>query len=501
MPKYYTVCLTTPAYREMSKTNQYAMVYRTPAMGFLFHDTEGIKDFQDVRKAVWVLSDLFVEGNVVWGVRVNAQTLMVSFSSDQIIHPVRVKPDRWRDDSYEWISKNKPTGWVVENIRDMRTKVHTIDFDDIYDSCGQLERMADSCPCPRVENGTCRTLTLYKEIPAIQDDITTYTHVEPEQLKAARYRVIDGYEYIPGQYTIEGAFVEAARPWDNYDFNLVEYRREEFKRRGQERSQRLKLRQERCGTCAFSHRKDEKPEAVLDCGKVVECKTRLPRALTHDDVYAFMKRWYHYSTPFSEDTDGFTQFQIRQLMYMAGDSFLSRFFTPTKRSETIFGGFYSDYFGIQYRIVAGNPGNAGDTKWFSTFADLEDAVRVYGDPDAIAKIERARDHWAPFMSEEAQVYHAVASRLTYYNTPHQPRNTVVAFFIQGYRGITVTGARGGKFKTVLQVGPEDYYAGAVPLFRVLWPDSHLNILDTLHPDSPLHSPILPIIPSSRHPSG
>ncbi len=366
----------------------------------MFHDTEGLPEFHDVQRALWKLSDFYEGARCVYAIRVDPKTIFASFNTASIPHPVQL--ERWvRDEivKYEWIGDSKLKGWLVDDIKNPKTIVKALNYDDMYQGCLQLERSMGECPCPRLKEGSCYPITIGRMMPRLLETIADFGNVEPARHQNTTYKEICGFEYTPGLYLIDGAFVDAIRPWDNYDFSLVPARKKEFKERGENRARRHLYRKETCSQCAF---KRTQHDDVIDCGRVDFCE----RSTTEAEIEELLWRWLGLNTPFRDGSEGFLPQEIKFLMKHSGVKLKSAALSDRTIDIRLAGfrsyGNSTYQNGITYKIVA-DRGDLSRNKEYSTYTDLREAVPMLPDPLKIPYTE---------IHDNFMLAHAVFSQVT-----------------------------------------------------------------------------------------
>jgi len=328
------MCETTPGVLRFRKT--WDRVY--PAQpGYLFHDTEATLHIRDIQKAMWRLSKLYDNAKHVLSFRVNENTLVATFSTEALPYPRDTSSRNWRGETNtpidEYLQRTNLSGWLIEDIHNPAVLPQHVAYNDLYDDCIMLERMMGLCPCPRLKEGTCFPDTAYKKTPWLAD-ATGY--IVPSDFKVYRtkeYKELDGFEYVSGQYATNADFSQSVRPWDNYDFSLVETRKAEFSQRGQVNALRQAHRQVECTACIFGVKRYSGP--TTDCGRIRDCTTHA----TEEQVWDLLHTWFRLS-PYVNGTGGFTVAEIEYLVSVSGKEHMSRAVSPTRNISTHLAGFY-----------------------------------------------------------------------------------------------------------------------------------------------------------------
>jgi len=316
---------------------------------------------------MWVLSGLYDDARSVWAIRIDDNTVMASFNTQSIVKPIAIVKGISNDEGYEWISKTQPKGWLIANIRDPATNVEAVDYDSMYDSCLQLERSTGHCPCPRIKDGTCLTSTLFRTMPEM--DLADFSPVETAAHQVQRYKNIAGYDYKPGLYMVDAAFVESLRPWDNYDFALIPEREKEFRDRGKSIVVKNNFRKAECAQCVFKRGNEY---SVLDCGSIDRCI----KHAVESDVEKALQNWYYGATPFSEGSEGFSKAEMVYLMTHAGKECATTLLGNGSRNIAArLAGFFVEGYttNLKYAVAAAK-GNLGRRVTFNSYAALRAAV-------------------------------------------------------------------------------------------------------------------------------
>jgi hypothetical protein len=380
MPKYYSLCDASPSVNTYA--NKYKRVFDRAPQGYLFHDTEGLH-VSALRKPLFILSELYPpEAKAVVYVRVNAETIMATFSTAGVPVPTATVSDPYRDKlGYEYLGKHRPTGWLQKNVRDPAEEIAAVNYDDIYDTCTMLERFTGKCPCPKLAEGTCWPITLYKQYPWLSETLSNFTAQEPSVYKRKRFEAIDGFKYTPGSYTTKHDFEESVRPWDSYDFSIVDERIKAFAERGEENARRTAHRKIACSQCAFSIKKHTGNYA--DCGSIAECREHI----TEEEAWTALYDWLNL-TPFVKGFPGFSLPEIHYLMAMAGSEYLSRAITPTRDTLTKLAGFrlYAGSPEFIYRVVPCKGNKQRRTK-VESYAALREYFPILPKSEDIPKTE------------------------------------------------------------------------------------------------------------------
>lgn len=342
-------------------------MYRDAGTGYLFHNTDGLTSFESVHRAMWVLSGLYDDARSVWAIRIDANTVMASFNTQSIVKPIAISRGVNNESGYEWVSKNQPKGWLVANIRDPKTSVEAIDYDSMYDGCLQLERTTGHCPCPRMKDGTCLTSTLFRVMPEM--DLAEFAPVETAAHQVQRYKNVASYEYKPGLYMVDAAFVESLRPWDNYDFALIPEREKEFRDRGKSIVVKNNFRKAECAQCVFRRGSTDN---VLDCGRINSCDGHAVEA----DAEKALENWFYDNTPFAEGSEGFSKEEMVYLMTHAGkECVTTQLGNGSRNIAARLAGFFVNQYDthLKYAVVAAK-GNLSRRITFNSYAELRAAV-------------------------------------------------------------------------------------------------------------------------------
>jgi len=377
MPRYYSVCEATPSVHTYTRSRKYMRVYASAPMGYIFHDTEESLDVNTLRKPMFVLSELYENVKIGIYVRVNAHTIMATFNTGGIPRPARVQGG-------EYLDKNKLVGWLQKDVRDPTSDLTRVNYDDVYDTCTMLERFTGHCPCVKLLEGTCLPTTLYVQYPWLADNATSFVDPEVGTYKRKRYHVLNDFTYTPGQYSIQEDFAESVRPWDNYDFSLVEKRANAFSERGSENARRFAHRKIECSQCAFSTK--QRSGTYEDCGQIRTCTEHTTDEQAWSALYSWLER-----TPYEAGTSDFALHEIHYLMQIAGEDHLSRAVTPTRNTKTKLGGFRLIGEHLSFR-VAPCQGTPTRKKRFDSYTELRTAFPMLLESDKIPETFLDRKH-------------------------------------------------------------------------------------------------------------
>lgn len=445
MPRYYSVCEATPSHR-LSKRN-FLRVYGNAPLGYLFHDTEEYLEVDMLRKPMFILSELYEGAKTVIYVRVDNRTIMATFNTAGIPRPARMG-DR------EFLSKNRLFGWLQKDVRDPASDAILADYDDIYDTCTMLERFTGNCPCPKLEEGTCLTTTMYAAHPWLAEQSTSFTDPEMTEYKRKRYCDLNGFVFTPGQYSINADFTDAIRPWDNYDFALVAARSQEFSERGAENARRFAHRKIECSQCAFSTK--QRDGTYKDCGQARSCHTHTTEEQTWDILYAWLA-----STPYENNTSKFTVREIHYLMHISGEDHLTRAITPTRNGATKLAGFRLAGDDLQYRL-APCQGNTTRKVKYDSYAALRKVIPALPESEDIPDMALDRKH---------VLAHAIFSTWGYVHTRdgHQPHPVYSITKLRHETILTGTSTRSTFWAYCLT--PASH---VMEFFSRLWPHGYAN---------------------------
>lgn len=446
MPKYYSVCEVTPSHKKANK--RYLRVYAHAPQGYLFHDTEGL-DVDALRKPMFILSELYSdEAKAVVYIRVDANTIMATFNTSGIPTPSRIG-------GKEYLSEKRLKGWLQQNVRDPAGELSFIDYDEVYDRCTMLERFTSSCPCPKLEEGTCLPATIYAAYPWLAETQASYTNPEPTVYKRKRFQDVAGFKSVPGTYAIDSDFNESVRPWDNYDFGLVAARSEEFAERGIENARRALHRKVECSQCIFSTKKHAGTYA--DCGQIKACEGHA----TEEQAWTALRLWLA-KTPYAEGCEGFSIKEIHYLIAMSGIDYLSRAVTPSRNTLTKLAGFRLRGDDLSYR-VAPCQGNTTRRASFGSYVALREVFTLLPESKDIPEVK---------VYEKQILAHAIFSTWGYIrpengHQPHPVYSITVSHDAIQLTGTTTRGTFGA------------YYLGGtsnvMEYFGKLWPHSYHRV--------------------------
>jgi len=435
MPKYYSLCKATPSYKQENNYDHgvtHKFLYPNAGEGYLFYDSDGIQGATGIHKALWVLAGLYPDAKAAFVVALDQNMLLASFNTASFPVPARIYKEPWNreEKGVEWLGSQHLRGWYIENIRDIKTRITPIDYDNIYDRCPHMERMVGTCPCPRQAMGTCLSDTLFQEIPELADGMVDFGSASLDVHRQSRYAHAGGFEFVPGLYSVEGAFVTAVRPWDNYDFSLVTLRKKEFADRGQRSAKRNNFRKEQCANCIF-HTKNEKDE-VLDCGFIDKCRHG---KVEKEMVEEILEDWLTHCTPFHNGSEGFTYNQLEYLMGFTGKRFSTREFVKTGTTMAVFAGFQaSDVQGnhLAFRIVP-------------LAGDLDREKLYYSYAEMLAELPGLKeDVGYPYCSTQQKLQNAVLATRRYIESDRNRKVLRVHYYKSDYYETEVMGVQGGR---------------------------------------------------------
>lgn len=328
MARYYLIAKFTAGF-EMHG-NKFGYIYSRAPDGFLFHDTEEDLPVSAIQLPLKKLSELFEDSTKALILRIDAHTLIATFSLNGFPYPVK----HGYTTSDEWLQKTQLEGYLISDVNDPKA-IHPCNPDDVYSNCIELPRYTGGCPCPLQRTGECREKNLYSNLPApfAPADMHTDFLIEKESLKRVKYKNLVDFEFISGAVTTEKDFQDAIRPWNTHDFDHVEERKTELSSRGKERHRRDKFRKEKCKACCFA---SVGSNYVRDCGLLNSCET----AVSDDTAWSVIWRWYKDSN--FESMPGFTSDQRDFLIHRAGDNYSCRAINKTRRTKIKLAGFVKD---------------------------------------------------------------------------------------------------------------------------------------------------------------
>jgi len=415
--RYYTLCHFTPSIRGYRKN--YVKVWNRAPDAFLFHDTENSLEIEDVRKPLFILSELHVlndptaeaaTSSVALAARVDSKTIAVTFSLRGFPSPIKLYKDgrsRFNGELHEWLSASGLSGWYIESVKDNSIPATPIDFSSFFDDCQQLPRLMGECPCPLLSEGQCLNTLVWPKLPAafrqpaVHNSLFELTN---KDVSKRRYSNLAGFQYVSSAKTTPTDFNQGMRPWDNHDFTLVQDRQNELSARGKVRHIREKSRKERCSSCVFANRQYSYKQGVLkitDCGYVNSCN----HGATEEQTRTALLGWYQHSLFASND--GFTKEQRDWLVRKAGDTVNVKALYPTRKTKTIYGGFRIRYSKITYQLSAA-AGDLTRSIEFESFSDLKQCLASSDNPipDDLSATE-------PLTDDQATAYAVVCFRHSY----------------------------------------------------------------------------------------
>jgi hypothetical protein len=388
MSRYYTVCAFTPSSGgHSSRRRESGYLYKRAPNGFLFHDSAKALEIADLRLPMRYLAELFDEAKTAVVVRVNANTLALTFSTAGIPTPVTkgsvfypggipewVTSDanRTRDLTKDLLPEHAKDVWIVPDVTDPKSVPQQLDLIDRYDHCTQLMRLSGNCPCPLVRDHQCLVDNVLPVLPeAVREKGITLYEIEHRLLRRVRYQEIASFKYVSGKATDDNDFATTFRPWNDYSFEQVDQRTTELKARGIARHLRNKFKESDCKECAYRKKYAHNPVLYDACGSIRYCKGHVKEA----DAWALLYHWLHHDSGFLE-MPGFTAEQRISLMRSAGSIQRTNIFTPFRRTPTVFGGFMRSGNTWFYRMVP-EGGDLKRYKDFTSFSDLQVALRGY----------------------------------------------------------------------------------------------------------------------------
>lgn len=327
MARYYLIAKLTAGYN--AYRNKFSYIYPRAPDGFLFHDTDDDLPLSAIQLPLKKLSELFEDATKALVLRVDANTLIATFSLNGFPYPTK-----YGYNSDEWLQREQLEGYLISDVNDPKA-VHVCNPDDVYSNCIELPRYTGGCPCPLQRTGECKEKNLYPNLPAAftPADMHTDFLIEKESLKRVKYKKLVDFEFVSGALTTVGDFQDAIRPWNTHDFDQVEYRKAELSSRGKERHRRDKFRKEKCKTCCFAVTGNN---FIRDCGQLNRCDA----PVSETTAWALVWQWYRDSK--FESIPGFTPEQRDFLILKAGDNYSCRAINKTRRTKVKLAGFVQD---------------------------------------------------------------------------------------------------------------------------------------------------------------
>lgn len=426
MARYYLVCEFTPSQKVEGRALHYRRIYPRAPQGFLFHDTEGPLGVQDILRPLHRLSELFENATRALVIRHDANSIVATFSMSGFPTPVRIqkKPYVVESTDYEWLQEQKTMEtWLIPAVNNPGEAPIVCSPDDIYNGCMELVRYTNSCPCALLSSGKCAEKYLYPQLPpgftpvVMQSDYT----VDTKLLKRVRYKTLADFTLTSGGLTTDKNFAKAVRPWDDHDFDVVSGRKHDLSVRGKSRYLREKFRLDTCGTCCFVSK--DYNNNINDCGDIHSC-TESTDEIT---AWGILFGWYKESG--FGNMDGFTNKQRDYLIALAGSTTLTRIITPSRRTETTYGGFVrpGNRGPWQYRMVP-TGGNLQRNIDFKSWADLRAHI-----PELPATLERKP------VSSKTKLACAILGVLYTVYESYKPRYEVYSIEVSG-KYVTASGA-------------------------------------------------------------
>lgn len=389
--KFYTVCEFTESYRSRIHTRDRIRIYGRASQGFVFHNRASELHINEILRPLYVLSGLFTPDRdklPALVVRADPKTLAATFSLQGFPRPVRLDrlnhPTHWND-GIEWLEQRDLNGWIIPNVLDPYKHPQQVNFNDFYEDCTELSRFTNSCPCNLASTGECYQRQVIPKLPSEIADAFREPSVylfETSAFRLKRYKEIAGFKYVSPKATIDDDFASSFRPYDDHDFDIVEERQEDFKKRGKLRHVRDKHREQTCGECAFA-RYTYRGDKVTDCGLVDNCDSSTSEA----DAWALMYQWYSKSN--FDSMDGFTKAQRDYLARNAGTVYKAKVLSDYRRTKVKLAGFRwqpVDPTRRTYKWVYQVSAAAGDLQRYRTYTDYdslrEDIPELPENPEA-----------------------------------------------------------------------------------------------------------------------
>lgn len=320
MSRYYTSCIFSGS----RKTRYSSVDYEYPKAptGFLFHDTENLLKYDELRKPVHYLAELYEGARSVLLCRVNDQTIAATFSTDFIPYPIKYEHYDHDSRSNQKVILPKEDTFVglIKNVNDPAEIPTILKIGEIYDQCPELSRLTGNCPCTKLtkENRCPQTEKIFPEGYVHN---AWFNEVEGSVFKRKTLQNIHGFEYVSPGHTIVHDFTKGLRGWDEHDFTLVETRKDTFKERGASKRTKDAHRKKHCSKCAFHTIRTDVREHrfVYDCGDIHRCTYG---AVSSDLAWQVLLK-YHDLSRFDK-MDGFTIEQRDYLLRNSGHPFMQR---------------------------------------------------------------------------------------------------------------------------------------------------------------------------------
>jgi hypothetical protein len=394
----------------------------------LFHDTDAALSIDDIRKALYQLSNLHQlddeqTADTAIAVRVNDNTIAATFSMRALPKPTKVhSPYSWNKPNTEveeWLSNQKMRGWIVPAVKNGGVPINEIGFADFYEDCEQLPRLMGMCPCPMQDTGECARTLVWSKLPEAfhaPEVQQSFFDINNKVFNRVAYKAVGGFEYVSSSCTTSEDFMEGLRPWDNHDFSNVPDRKKELSSRGKERHIQASSRKSKCAECAFATKKTVH-RSLKDCGFLDSCA----EGVTDNQGWVALYAWLDRDSGFM-NMPGFTTAQRNYLLRLSGEKITARVLYESRQTKTVYGGFLYKHGEWTYTLAAA-AGDLSRVKRFNTYQELQQALQAGGAPLADAPED------APAINRRTLLACALLGYHTRATQPYQayhPTRTVIA---------------------------------------------------------------------------
>lgn len=355
--------------------------YRYPKapMGFVFHNTKGVVDLEDIKYPLFKLRELFSNpvptGAVIFKIR--DDTYAATYSLSAIPRPIDVGRLNQRNNMTlrMYPQTGDSPGWYISDVTDKSAEVLAFDMGHVYDNCIHLQRLMGACPCPNLANGTCTKENILPAFNGLLDESalsSDYGSINTKATAHPSYQTLGAFRYISPIYTTGQDFYQALRPWDAVDFSHVEYRVKEIEQRSAHRVEVNKYVKEHCKKCAFVNTRKNKAGNDIFSACVRNPADHCSGEISVEDADKLMRLWYDKIGFGSIKT--FTPTQINGLVTLTGSILSNRgALCTTRKIDVVLSGFLRISNQWVYRVSAWK----GDTRRavnYSNFKDLIDSV-------------------------------------------------------------------------------------------------------------------------------
>lgn len=383
--RFYTYCLFS-ASSSNKRWRVKLNTLRNPSapMGLLFHDENHPLHVSHIQPALyafykqrWGTTEAEHARAIV--VRVNEHTLAATWSMSGWPMPHRNVP-KWKGQGVvtppvypapvgeEHSEAPSLTGWLISDVRTLRSDVTDISWGDMYDKCMQMMRLSGDCPCVLKEE-ICMSTNVLPHLPeSFIGPMNTHFQIDPELFNKKAFIDLEGFSFVKPSYTVGEDFMPAERGWDEHVFFQVHSRKETFQKRGRKRSRKTRLRAsvEGCASCVltkFSY-KTGKPSG---CAAIETCTQKV----TQEEIDTYLR---DLRKMFGWDTkSAFSPLERAYLARMAGASVRTDTVTGHRKIDALLCGFIK-IRGIWRYVIGAAKGKLDRSARFDNYRDVYEAV-------------------------------------------------------------------------------------------------------------------------------